>query len=330
MLKKLSYLLIIAVAMCACHREGDWHTADGAVWGTTYHIVYQNDKNLDAEILAAMNKIDSELSVFNPESTVSRFNAEEIDTVSKEFYDVFTLSKEINEMSDGAFDPTVGPLIALWGFGEKGHDTPEPDSAAIAEALYNVGINKYDITKCGNAYAIMNPRMDRHPQFNFSAIAKGYGVDLVAKSLKDNGCENFMVEIGGEISVSGHNPQRRDWQVQIDAPVQGNGHNRLMVIPLKNEAIATSGNYRNNRVLADGTRVGHTISPVTGRPIITNILSATIIAPTCAEADALATACMAMPLADAHKMLALNMRLRMSGVRAYLVTADTVITVGVK
>lgn len=325
MLKYFLFLTtIISAALCACTRDGEWYSAQGAVWGTTYHIVYQSDKNLDDVIIKAMATIDDHLSVFNSKSTVSKINAAITDTVSQQFADVMKMSKRVNALSDGAFDPTVGPLIALWGFGEKGHDTPAPDSLAIAEALQGVGIGECRIE--GN---ILKYNLKRRPQFNFSAIAKGYGVDCVANALRDNGCKNFIVEIGGEVVTSGHNANHQDWHVQIDAPDYGNQHNRLTVITLNNAAIATSGNYRNYRTLADGSRVGHTISPKTGYPVVTNLLSVSIIAPTCMEADALATACMAMSFKDAKAMIS-NLVQRQAEITAYFVTDDGMTTIGLE
>lgn len=319
MFKNFVYTFIFLAALCGCRRQGEWRSAQGVVWGTSYNIVYQSDNDLTADIQKAMSTIDDELSVFNPRSTVSRVNAGATDTVSAEFIAVFEMSKRVNTLSHGAFDPTVGPLIALWGFGEKGHDSPTPDSTAITDALRGVGIGKCNISDNTLSYSLLT-----RPQFNFSAIAKGYGVDCVANALRRAGCENFMVEIGGEIVTSGSNRNGEVWHVQIDAPTLGNEHNRLTVIELDNRAIATSGNYRNYRELADGTRVGHTISPVTGRPFAAELLSVSIIAPTCIEADALATACMAMPLKDARKMI-LSIQ-QNQYLEAYFVTTDSVIS----
>lgn len=304
-------ILFCALALASCTPRAEWRTVDGAVWGTTYHITYKSDRDLSAEILEAMQTIDNEVNVFNPRSAVSRYNAGETDTVSSVMACLVEASREVNSVSHGAFDPTVSPLIELWGFGKKKEIVTAPDSATIAECLAGVGIDKCTI-KNDN---VLTHMLARRPQFNFSAIAKGYGLDLVAEALADNGCKDYMVEIGGEVRVSGHNSRGEVWHVQIDAPEESGGHKRLEVVELpvssprgsgRNAvlcAMATSGNYRNFRRLADGTQIGHTISPVTGRPIKTDLLSATIIAPDCMTADALATACMAMSADSAAAML---------------------------
>lgn len=179
--------------------------------------------------------------------------------------------------------PLVGPLVDLWGFGSPG-DRPEPDSAAVRRTLQLTGMNKTDMR---------GPVVKRAPgmKFDFAAIAKGYGVDRVAEMLRRNGCENYLVEVGGDVAALGLNPRGEVWHVKIEMPDGGDGGSML---ELDDMCVATSGNYRNYRERPDGSRYGHTISPLTGYPVMTDVLSASVVAPTCATADALATACMAM------------------------------------
>lgn len=309
---KLTHLIwFVALVLTACSgKKAEWRTMDGAVWGTTYHITYNSDCSLSDSVMKAMHVVDYELNVFNPASTVSRYNNALTDTIGAEMGRVIRVSQAVNVVSHGAFDPTVSPLVDLWGFGRNKEDAAVPDSTAIAECLKGVGIDRCTVR--GN---VLTHSLARRPQFNFSAIAKGYGVDLVAEALARSGCRDFMVEIGGEVRVSGNNPRGEAWHVQIDAPDVSGTHKRLEVVELSDKAMATSGNYRNFRILPDGTRVGHTLSPATGRPIATNLLSATVIAPDCMTADALATACMALPADSARAMIK-----RLPGVKAYLVT----------
>jgi thiamine biosynthesis lipoprotein len=298
----LIYIFLVGT-MCAilgsCAKNSQWRTVEGATWGTTYHITYYGDAQLDDSIVAVMRAIDLELSPFEPASVISHLNNNKTDSVGKMFASVFKESQRINKISGGAFDPTLAPLINLWGFGYTHPDSLTCDSAEVSRVMKCVGISECSISS-NNIVS----KKSNDTQFNFSAIAKGFGVDCVAEMLSRNGCENFLVEIGGEMSLKGHNPDGKDWRVQIDDPVtSANQHRKYALVSLTDCCIATSGNYRNFHTLADGTRVAHTISAVTGFPITSSTLSVTIVAPNCMTADALATSCMAMPLDDAKKMI---------------------------
>lgn len=286
---------LIFMVGASCARQ-QWHTASGYVWGTTYHVRYLADRNLDDSVVAVADSVSESLSMFSPTSTVARVNRNESDTVDSRFKEVYELSVRVNRASGGRFDPTVAPLTDLWGFGRRGRSEEIPDSAAVASALSKVGITKSRIV----ADRLIKPDS---MEFDFSAVAKGYGVDCVAAMLRRNGSENFMVEIGGEIVLAGHNPAGSFWKIQIDAPVVGSepGDSALTVLELTDCAIATSGNYRNFR---STDSLGHTINPLTGYPAPKEILSATVIASSCAVADALATALMASPRAVSDSLIA--------------------------
>ena len=243
-------------------------------------------------IAAVIGRIDASLSPFRDNSLISRINRGDSSARADSlFADVFAISARVNSLTGGAFDPTLGPLISLWGFGPGTAAADGPSDAQVDSALALVGFPACEILPDGTV-------RKKHPgtQFNFSAVAKGYGVDCIARALARAGVEDYMVEVGGEIAVKGKNPRGEDWIIQIDAPRQSDEieHERLTLLSLTNLAVATSGNYRNYRTTSSGT-VGHTISPVTGRPVSTSTLSATVIAADCALADALATACMALP-----------------------------------
>ncbi len=292
-------IFFAAVILCTgCANTEQWHKVQGATWGTTYNITYLADKQLDDSIVAVMRAVELEVSPFEPASIISHVNNNTTDSVGKMFIQVFNESQRINKISNGAFDPTLAPLINLWGFGYAHPDSLKCDSADVKRVMQLVGIDSCSIAN--------NRIIKKHhdTQFNFSAIAKGFGVDKVAEMLKRNGCDNFLVEIGGEMSLSGKNPEGSDWHVQIDDPVtSATQHRKFALVSLTDCCIATSGNYRNFHTLADGSRVAHTISAVTGYPITTSTLSVTIVAPTCITADGLATACMAMPLDQAKAMI---------------------------
>lgn len=306
------FWMMAAVALTVatgCRRAPEWRTAQGAAWGTTYSITYRADDDLSDSVVATMRAVELAVSMFEPTSNISRVNAGATDTLTPMTARVFREARRISILTGGYFDPTVAPLVDLWGFGRKkikgdsapkGNGAGTPDSAAIADALATVGIAGCTLDEATGVLT------RRHPctQFDFSALAKGYGVDCVAQMLRRNGCRDYMVEIGGEISVSGHNPRNAEWHIQVDRPEPGVAHRRLTVIPVTDCAMATSGNYRNFRK-EGGRTVAHTISPLTGYPYAGRTLSATVIVPypradadtatPCMTADALATALMAAP-----------------------------------
>ena len=193
---------------------------------------------------------------------------------------------EISQLTGGAFDITVAPLVNAWGFGfDPSSDKKWLSAAEIDSIKQFVGYKKVWIEDSVVVKADPRVRLDA------SAIAKGYGCDLVAEYLRAKGCKNFMVDIGGELVVSGVNPHGKKWRVGVSKPENTTENNVVVVLEVTDCAVATSGNYRQFYQTEDGM-VGHTIDPRTGRPAVNNIVSATIIAPTCMEADALATAAM--------------------------------------
>lgn len=302
MTRVMSYIIAILVSLTAiltsCESNGRFYEENGAVWNTTYHIKYRADRQLNDSIMAVMNRIESSLSPFTPNSLISKVNDNRSMAVDSDIVKVMAISQSVNRASNRAFDPTVSPLINLWGFGYKGHDVNIPTDSDIAMALTYVGIDSCHIT----------PEMTMHKKsaettFNFSAVTKGYACDEIGRMLRRNGSTDYMIEIGGELTLSGINDRGTPWRVMIDAPIDTvAGHTRLATIETSDCSIATSGNYRNFKDTPTG-RIGHTINPVTGHPVITTTLSATVIAADCATADALATACMAMPADSALAMI---------------------------
>ncbi|MCH5231355.1 MAG: FAD:protein FMN transferase [Muribaculaceae bacterium] len=290
------FLFLIAPLCLGCQRKADYVKIEGIVWNTLYHITFRGPSSLRDSVMPVLNEVSHSLSVFEKNSLVSELNAADSLEVDGHFITVYDESLRINRLSHGLFDPTVGPLIEAWGFG-PGH-TPNADTLAVDSVMNFVGIQK---TSRAGSLVI---KEDARTRFNFSAIAKGYGCDAVAGMFERNGVSDFMIEIGGEITLSGKSPSGGDWKIAVDAPVEGAapGEQTMMVLQLTDAGIATSGNYRNFRK-EDGNTVAHTISPVTGRPFISKILSATVIAPSCMEADGIATACMAGTPAQARQLL---------------------------
>ncbi len=318
MVSKKMYLPLISVLIlifASC--KDDFVINDGSVWATGYHIVYRSDADLHDSVRVELERVEMSLSMFKDESTVSRINSNSTTLSDPMFRELFESARPVYSLSDGAFDPTVGPLVELWGFG-RNRNPRIPSGDEIADALEAVGFGDCHIDSMG-AVVKKSPAT----VFDFSAIAKGFGVDMVARMLERNGCRDYMVEIGGEICVSGLNAKGRPWRIQIDAPVPADTpadlHRRLTVKELGPEpvAIATSGNYRNFRTDSLGQVIGHTMNPKTGYPVATATLSATVLARECVLADALATACMAMEADSALAMLS-----RCPGVEGLLVLSD--------
>ena len=308
MIHAFGLALILILGGCD---SSSYRRAEGMVWNTLYHITYNGPENLEDSILSVLDEVSKSLSVFDKASLVAFLNSNDSVKVDDNLRIVYEKSKEINRLSKGMFDPTVSPLIDAWGFG-KGHQATS-DTTAIDSILKFVGIDK---TKIRNGFLV---KEDSRTQFNFSAIAKGYGCDKVGEMFRRNDVNDFMIEIGGEIVMSGKSPSGMDWKISVDTPTAGENleHESVLVISLTDCGLATSGNYRNFTMEGD-RRLAHTISPTTGRPFFSEILSATVIAPTCMEADALATACMASPLESAKELL---MNYKAEGL---LITEDSV------
>lgn len=293
---------MLLAAVCAgflfvsCSDRKEWRQASGAVWNTVYNITYEADRDLSDSIQEVFRRVEMSLSPFNDKSLVSRINRSETDSTDMHLRRVFDVSSDVCRRSGGKFDPTVSPVVNLWKFGYTGKVDPdeywEPERSRIDSALAYVGILDCRIDSVGRIH-----KKSRSTTFNFSAVTKGYACDLIADMLRRNGAGNAMVEIGGEVAVRGVSPRGGLWRLQVDAPVEQPGlpaHNRLEVIEVTDCGVATSGNYRNYHQSSRG-KVGHTIDPVTGEPCTGAVLSVTVIAPTCAEADAYATAAMASP-----------------------------------
>lgn len=311
------FLAALLSLVASCGRPSQYRQADGAVWNTTFHIVYNAPADLRDSIMSVMKQVERSLSPFAKSSLISRINAGDstarADSLLRR---IMHESIRINRLSGGAFDPTVAPLVNLWGFGYK-NNLPAPTPATIDSLLEAVGIAECGIAPDGRIF-----KKSPATEFNFSAITKGYGVDLVGEMLERNGVSDYMVEIGGEIALKGLSPRHNLWSVMIDAPVEADTvvHKRLAIIDATDCGIATSGNYRNFKHTAEGD-TWHTISPSTGHPAITDIRSATIVAPCTMTADALATACMAMPAAQALSMIE-----NIEGVEALFVAGDSIIS----
>ncbi|PWH86252.1 FAD:protein FMN transferase [Brumimicrobium oceani] len=283
-------------------------TISGNALGTTFIIKTSDDSLLTdpQEIDDLINAFNLELSTYIPNSLISEFNENDsvINLNSTQFFkECFDLSQEIYETTEGAFDPTVYPLVSLWGFFKD--IKVAPNDKEIDSVLAFVGLNKKGYEYKEGQLSKLDPRF----KLVFNAIAKGQAVDVVAEFLNSKGQENYFIEIGGEIRVKGINDDKRKWIIGIDVPVEENTgvegfENRELenYIEITNKAVATSGNYRKFYEL-DGRKYSHTISPITGRPVRHNLLSVTVVADDAASADAYATAFMVMGVEKSMQLM---------------------------
>lgn len=308
--------LLSLLLLNSCGNGQKWrsyHIDEGVVWHTTYRIIYDGERQLADSIISLCNSVEQSLSPFKANSLISRINRSETMETDSLVHRVFAIATRVSHASGGRFDPTVAPLVNLWGFGTDSIARKLADEG-VESLRFSVTQEQIDsarmlvgIEECRVENGMM---VKKHPatSFNFSAVTKGMGCDIVAEMLRRNGVENYMVEIGGEIAVSGHNPDGKPWQIQVDMPEETTSaptHNALRRLSLTSGGVATSGNYRNFHETARHGKFGHTIDPASGLPAHSEVVSATIVAPTCGEADAWATACMATPTArEALEMLA--------------------------
>jgi thiamine biosynthesis lipoprotein len=292
MMRRFLFIGFGLLLLVSCTEKAAFQKNSNLVFGTIYNITYQYADDLQAEIEAELQKVDGEFSMFNPQSTVARINGGD-STVERSamFCEIFELAQTVNKETNGAFDIHVAPLVNAWGFGFKHDQLPTPQQV---DSLLKI-----------------------RDQMDFSAIAKGYGCDVVARLLRSHGIENFMVEIGGEVVLSGYNDKGQPWHIGVNKPVENPEDGDLQtVLSITDCAIATSGNYR-NFYYKDGQRYAHTIDPRTGYPVQHSLLSATVVAADCATADAYATSFMVLGLDSAQAVLNSHPELK-----AYLIYSD--------
>ena len=286
-------LLLIVGTIVILKKQPPFRTNEGMVFGTIYKITYQHNDDLQNEIKAAMMEVDNSLSPYNPNSIITRINHNEDTVLNEHFLHVFNLAQQISVETEGAFDITVAPLVNAWGFGFKHSIDLDPN--VIDSLRQFVGYQKI---KLEDGKIV---KEDARTMLDCSAIAKGYGVDRVARLLDQKGVQHYMVDIGGEVVLKGKNPRMKTWRIGINKPVEDSlsvNQELQTILEVSDVGMATSGNYR-KFYYKDGKRYAHTIDPRVGTPVQHNILSATVIAKDCTTADAYATAFMVMGLEEA-------------------------------
>lgn len=323
----LSSFLLVSCGETKVSEEGKspWVSLSGKTQGTTYSVTLNDPKSVISQRMldSVLHQFDLSLSTYIPESVVSTLN-NSIDSVrvidsSGYFARCYNLSQKIYDRTDGAFDPSVYPLVKAWGFYNDKLEVPS--DAELATLVQSVGFEEGLLHSCRflSVFEIIFFRKKPDFRLDFNAIAQGFSVDVLAEFLDSHGIKEYYVEIGGEINVKGKNPDGVAWRIGVDSPKQKKGTRELEnVINISNKGIATSGNYR-KFYEKDGVKYAHTINPKTGKPVQHSLLSATVVAETCAEADGYATAFMVIGVDATMRFLKDNPN---EGLEVYLLYDD--------
>jgi thiamine biosynthesis lipoprotein len=312
------FCMLMAVALVACKgkqeavAEVQYVTVEGQAQGTYYRVTYADPRQRDfkAEFEAFFEALNREVSTYLDTSLITVFNKDKgkqfsLPSGARHFMANLEKSREVYLASDGAFDPTVMPLVAYWGFGPKPGKVLVVDSTKVDALRACVGLNKLSWTRQPNGEVLLEKG---HPgiQLDFNAIAQGYAVDEIGRMLEAQGLTDYLIDIGGEVLAKGENPRGQVWTIGINAPREdGKSDEILAALPLDNRALATSGNYRKFYAV-NGVKFSHTINPVTGFPERNALLSASVFAPDAMTADAYATACMVLGPEKALQMIEKN------------------------
>lgn len=298
-----NYLILVFITFFSCS-ELKKTSLSGLIFGTSYNIQFYStgNSNYSNEIVDIFKEIDMSMSTYKKTSIISRVNNNNSVQLDDHFKNVFSFSKKIYEITGGRFDPSIGLLVNYWGFGPEKYI---PDSKINPNDQFT-----YLLSKTGfNRFEIIDNKLSRpmDSYIDFNAIAKGYAVDEVAKFLKNEQIDNFLVEIGGEINSSGINiDKNKPWLVAIDMPRFDGDRSNYSSLELNNISLASSGTYRKFKIDSMGNRYAHIINPLTGYPTKTNILSVTVKALSCVEADAYATAIHSMNIEEIKEFFSLN------------------------
>ncbi len=298
-----NYLILVFITFFSCS-ELKKTSLSGLIFGTSYNIQFYSsgNSNYSNEIVDIFKEIDMSMSTYKKTSIISRVNNNNSVQLDDHFKNVFSFSKKIYDITGGRFDPSIGLLVNYWGFGPEKYI---PDSKINPNDQFT-----YLLSKTGfNRFEIIDNKLSRpmDSYIDFNAIAKGYAVDEVAKFLKNKQIDNFLVEIGGEINSSGINiDKNKPWLVAIDMPRFDGDRSNYSSLELNNVSLASSGTYRKFKIDSMGNRYAHIINPLTGYPTKTNILSVTVKASSCVEADAYATAIHSMNIEEIKDFFSFN------------------------
>lgn len=297
--------LVFVFLLVSCKEELTSTRLTGEVFGTGYAVQYfsENEDNFQKQFDSLFAIINNSMSTYQTDSDISRINRNETVEVDEHFVKVFNKSKEIYRYTEGAFDPTIGVMVNAWDFGPEGKINGL-DSLKINSLMQSVGFNRVGLK--GNLLV-----RQRNTFLDFNAIAKGYGVDVIAEFLEAKNIENYIVEIGGEIRCKGINLEKeKPWKVGVEMPHFDGTQSIMKAISLTDESMATSGTYRKFKTDDEGNRYSHIIDTKTGYPSKTNLLSISVIADDCMTADAYATAFKAMGMEKVRTFLGTHPELK--------------------
>ena len=306
-MKRTLFFIFFTIALISCKQESKViETSDintklsGPVFGTSFSVIYNSEKNYMKQFDSLFAVVNQSMSTYIPDSDISKINRNESDQIDEHFKKVLFRSQDIYARTRGAFDPTIGAVVNAWSFGPEG-EIIGLDSLKIKELMSGVGLNKVTLVVDSKGTRIEKPN---NSYIDFNAIAKGYGVDVIADYLDSQNIPNYLVEIGGEIRSKGINIEKNaPWRVGLDEPRFDGGQSVYKAISLGDVGMATSGTYRKFKVDENGKRYTHIINTETGYPSKTNILSVSVIAEDCMTADAYATAFQAMGIESVTEFL---------------------------
>jgi thiamine biosynthesis lipoprotein len=307
-----------------------WHEHRGEAQGTTYSIKYAAEVRVaDSIFTDLLEMVDREVSLWRSDSRINAINAWSRTDSLYGFVDrdqiigpLWALSEELHSLTKGAFDPTVSPLVELWGFGFSEMGDVEADDVDSVMSFVGLMPDRFDLNEeeeNGYYKATWVRKGDARAALDFNAIAQGYTVDLLMEALRERGVQDAMVELGGEVVCRGKNPVGGPWRIAVDQPTEGStAENRTfeVVVSIHDRAICTSGSYRKFHEV-NGRKISHTIDPGTGWPAANGLLSATVMAPTGAYADALATAFMVLGTEQTKAFLSLHPELQLDAMLMY-------------
>jgi len=298
MYKKIIWIAFLLTILNSCKQQQDNYTKIlYPIWGSTCEIIYENNQSIN--LLDGLDSIFNELTLsfsnYDSTSLLAKVNNNQSKLIDKHLFTLLETSKIMHTLSQGNFDPSIYPVVKLWGFMNK--QGSWIDTSKIPALLQNVGIEKWRWDEDSIIYKPEKSMID------FNAIAPGYAADVLAQYLNSLGVKSYYINNGGELVLKGVNPKNKPWEIGINAPL--NPENGDTIFTISNTALATSGNYR-NYFKHEGRQYGHTIAVKDGMPILTDVLSATIFCKSAAEADAIATVCMTMSKVQAVSFLKEN------------------------
>lgn len=317
-MKKLILIPVLLLFIFCEKKDSAHHFIQGEAFGTTYNIQLYSERDVDFKkgLDSVIDAVNLSVSTYIPQSDISKINnGDSTVVVDSIFKEVFKISEEVNKTTNGYFDPTIGVLRNAYGFGDV-KPLKNIDSTTLDSLMKYVGFHKVRINPDGTV-------SKEYPQiyFDFNAVAKGFGIDCLGRYLESKGVTDYLIELGGEILTKGNNLEKnKKWVVGIEA-VDSKLENRSYdaTVKLKNEGMASSGNYRKFRIDSlTGKKYVHTLNPLTGSAEMSDVTSATVIAPSCGEADAYATSFMALGLEKSKELLK-----NLPNVEAYLTFNDS-------